>query len=506
MIIINGQTFTIDDFALLFSRPQKVRVSSDIRKKVEQSHNLLGQHLDAGEAIYGVNTGFGALSEHRIEESELKQLQLNLIRSHCAGTGRPIDVGVTRAIILLKLINFSHGYSGVRWRVVQQLCDFFNHDIMPVIPSQGSVGASGDLVPLSHLSLALIGEGEVHFNDRVIPTMLALRETGIEPLELGPKEGLGLVNGTQVSTAFAVLGLHRMEKILKTADIIGAMTVEATLSSRKVFNPKIHNLKKHPGQRKSAGNIWRILTRSQIVGSHKECGIVQDPYSLRCMPHVHGASRELFASMKKIVENEINSVSDNPLVLSARDGIVYSGHFHGEVIGQAVDSLAIAAVELGGISERRIFRMMEGIEGKVPKFLAHNPGLESGFMMAQVSAAALASENKTQAFPASVDSIPTESNQEDFVAMSPWAGRKLLRILKNVTHILGIELMVAVQMLDLHKPLKPATVTALVKALVRRHIKFARGDRVLSHDMEKAAELVVGGRLIAVVESKIRLE
>lgn len=506
MIRIEGQTYTIADFAPLFTGPQKVQVSSAIRKRVEQSHNLLRKHLDAGEAIYGVNTGFGALSEHRIEESDLKQLQLNLIRSHCAGTGRPLDMGLTRAILLLKLINFSHGYSGVRWRLVRHLCDFFNHDILPVIPSQGSVGASGDLVPLSHMSLALIGEGEVHFNDRVIPTIVALRERGIEPFELGPKEGLGLVNGTQVSTAFALLGLHKMEKLLKTADIIGAITVEATLSSRNVFNPKIHRLKRHPGQQKCAGNIWRILRGSKIVSSHRECGTVQDPYSVRCIPHIHGASRELFASMKRIIENEINSVSDNPLVLSDRDGIVNSGHFHGEVVGQAADSLAIAAVELGGISERRIFRMMEGVEGKVPKFLAHNPGLESGFMMAQVTAAALASENKTLAFPASVDSIPTEGNQEDFVAMSAWAGRKLLCILKNVTHILGIEILVAVHMLDLLKPLKPAPVTALVRALVRRHIKFVRGDRVLSHDIEKAAELVASGKLIARVESKIRLE
>lgn len=506
MIRIKGQTFTIDDFAPLFSGPQKVQVSSEIRKRVERSHNELQKHLDSGEAIYGVNTGFGALSENRIEESDLKQLQLNLIRSHCAGTGPPLDEGVTRAILLLKLINFSHGYSGIRWRVVRQLCDFFNHDILPVIPSRGSVGASGDLVPLSHMSLALMGEGEVHFNDRVIPTMVALRETGIEPLELGPKEGLGLVNGTQVSTALAVVGHYRMERILKTADIIGAMTVEATLSSRKVFNPKIHRLKKHPGQRKCAGNIWRILSGSQIVQSHSECGTVQDPYSLRCIPHIHGACRELFTSTKRIIENEINSVSDNPLVLSERDGIVNSGHFHGEVIGQAADSLSIAAVELGGISERRIFRMMEGVEGTAFKFLARNPGLESGFMMVQVTAAALASENKTQAFPASVDSIPTEGNQEDFVAMSPWAGRKLLRILENVTHILGIELLTATQMLDLHKPLRSAPATALVRALVRRYVKFSQGDRVLSQDMEQAAELVASGKLIAKVESKMKLD
>lgn len=505
MIRIQGQRFSIDDFKFLLHRSQKLQVSHEIKRRILRSYKLLREKLDTGETIYGVNTGFGALSQHRISERDQLQLQLNLVRSHATGMGVPFDYGVTRMILLLKLINFSLGYSGVRWEIVQQLRDFLNHDILPVIPSRGSVGASGDLIPLAHMALPLIGEGEVHFSDRILPSMVVLREVGLDPLVLEPKEALSLINGTQVSTALGILGLIRMESLLKVADCVGAMSVEATLSSRDTFNPKIHRLKKHAGQVQSATNIWRLLAGSEIVVSHANCEVIQDPYSFRCIPHVHGASRELFSAVKKIVENEINSVSDNPLLLTESNEIATSGHFHGEVVGQAMDTLSIAAAEVGAISERRIFRMMEGIEGKIPKFLANQPGLESGFMMTQVTAASLASENKTQAFPASVDSIPTEGNQEDFVSMAPWAGRKLLRILDNVVRILGIELLVATQMLDMHRPLKPAPAAAGVRSLVRKHIKYSKSDRVLSQDIEKAVDLIRSEKIIFKVESRVKL-
>ncbi|MFQ6673825.1 MAG: histidine ammonia-lyase [Fidelibacterota bacterium] len=506
MIRIRGQRFSIDDFRPLMERPVKLQVSSDIKRAIIRSHSKLVESLTSRDTIYGVNTGFGALSQHPIRDEDQFQLQLNLVRSHSAGTGKPFDYGVTRTILLLKLINLCMGYSGVRWEVVQQLRDFLNRDILPVIPSRGSVGASGDLAPLSHMALALIGEGEVHFNDRVLPTIVVLREVGMRPLVLHPKEGLSLLNGTQVSTALAILGLIRMESFLKMADIVGGMSVEAALCSRKVFRSRIHRLKQHAGQLRSASNVWHLLTGSEIVASHRQCGVVQDPYSFRCIPHVHGASRELFSAARRIIENELNSVSDNPIIFPDTGEIAASGHFHGEVVAQAVDTLSIAAAEIGAISERRIARLMEGIEGRIPKFLASDPGLESGFMMAQVTAASLASENKSQAFPASVDSIPTESNQEDFVPMAPWAGRKLLRILDNVAQILGIELLVVTHMLDLHRPLRTAPITGAVRSSVRRHIKFFKGDRVLSQDIAKAAGLIRSGKILSVVESRMRLQ
>ena len=506
MIRIQGQRFFIDDFKSFLVRPQKFNVLTGVKKKILQSYQFLQEKLETGETIYGVNTGFGALSQNKIGFEDLSQLQLNLVRSHATGMGKSFDSGVTRMILFLKLLNFSLGYSGVRWEVVKQLQDFLNHDILPVIPSRGSVGASGDLIPLAHMSLALIGEGDVHFNDRILPSIVVLREVGLDPLVLRPKEALSLLNGTQVSTALGILGLIRMESLLKAADCIGAMSTEATLSSRNTFRPKIHRLKKHPGQLQSATNVWRLLAGSEIVTSHSDCGIVQDPYSFRCIPHVHGASRELFSAMKKMIENEINSVSDNPLLLIDTKEIATSGHFHAEIVGQAMDVLSIAASEVGAISERRIFRMMEGIEGKIPKFLANDPGLESGYMMAQVTAASLASENKTQAFPASVDSIPTEANQEDFVSMAPWAGRKLLRILDNVVCILGIELLVVTHMLDMHRPLKSAPAIAAIRSLVRKHIKFLNYDRVLTHDIEKAIELIRSDKIISTVNRRVQLQ
>ncbi|MEE9166232.1 MAG: histidine ammonia-lyase [Candidatus Neomarinimicrobiota bacterium] len=506
MIRIKGQRFSIDDFKLLLNQSQRIQVSVDIRDKIMHCHKEFQEMLKSGKMIYGVNTGFGALSQEKIDERDQNQLQLNLVRSHAAGMGDPFDYGVTRTILLLKLINLSFGYSGVRWEVVRQLRDFLNEDILPVIPSKGSVGASGDLIPLSHMALALIGEGEVHFSDRILPSMVVLREVGLEPLVLQPKEALSLINGTQASTALGILALIRMERVLKAADCVGAMSVEATLSSRETFHPTIHRLKKHRGQFQSATNVWRILQGSEIVASHSDCEIVQDPYSFRCIPHVHGASRELYFCAKRIIENEINSVSDNPIFFPRKRQIATSGHFHAEIVGQAMDVLSIAAAEVGAISERRIFRIMEGIEGKIPRFLAGDPGLESGFMMAQVTAASLASENKTQAFPASVDSIPTQSNQEDFVSMALWAGRKLLRIVENVIRILGIELLVATHMIDLHRPLRPSPATQAMRLLVRRHVRFSREDRVLSPEIDKAVDLVGTGKIISSVESKVRLE
>lgn len=505
MITISDRTYTFEDFKPILAAPQKLRVTREVRTNILRSRKILEDRIDSGETIYGVNTGFGALSQHRIDEGDQKRLQLNLIRSHSAGVGKPFDSGTTRVILLLKLISFGLGYSGVRWEVVSLLRDFINHDILPIIPSKGSVGASGDLAPLAHMTLALIGEGEVHFSNRAMPAMMAMREVGLEPLELQAKEGLALLNGTQVSTALAVHGLIRMDNLLRTADVISAISVEATLSSKNVFNPILHRLKKHRGQVQSAKNVWTILSDSDLVKSHEGCDRVQDPYSFRCIPHVHGACRETFEACRRIIENEVNSVSDNPLVISESKGILNSGHFHAEPVGQAADMMAISAVELGGISERRVYRMMKGNDIEAPPFLAGSPGVESGYMMAQITAAALASENKTLSFPASVDSITTENGQEDFVSMAPIAGRKLLRIIENLENILAIELLVATHLLDIRRPLKPAPVTKAVRDLVRRQIPFNRRDRVLSPEIAKAVDLIRKERLTSAVRSRLKL-
>lgn len=505
MLKIHGQSYIIDDFQPFLRKRGKLQVTSEVKSKILHSHNLLTKLIDSDETIYGLNTGFGALSKYRIPKEDRLQLQLNLVRSHATGVGNPFEAGITRIILILKLINFCHGYSGIRWEVVQIIRDLINHDVLPLIPSKGSVGASGDLAPLAHMALTLIGEGEVHFSDRILPSIVALKEAGLEPIVLQQKEGLSLVNGTQVSTALAICGLLRLQNIFKVADIIGAMSVESCLFSRLVFHPKIHRLKKHPGQLQSATNVWKLLAKSEIVASHKDCDHIQDPYSFRCIPHIHGASRELFTGAKRIIENEINSVSDNPLILPDTGEVVTSGHFHAEVVAQTSDTLSIAASEMGAVSERRIARMMEGIGDNIPIFLAETPGIDSGYMMLQVTAASLVSENKSLSHPASVDSLPTSAGKEDFVSMSTWAGRKLLKILENVESILAIELIVSCHALDLYKPLKPGIGTKIARNYIRRHIKFVKNDRILTHEIEQAIDLVKGRSLVQAVERVVKL-
>ena len=456
--------------------------------------------------MYGVNTGFGKLSDIPIKLEDQQQLQLNLVRSHAAGVGSPFDTGITRLAMVLKIMTIAKGYSGVRLDVADQLLFFLNHDILPLMPKQGSVGASGDLAPLAHMALALIGEGEVHFLDRIMPAMVALKEAGRPPLELHAKEGLSLVNGTQVSTAIGLKAVIEASRIVKSADIAGALSVEASLSSKHVFAVKIHRLKKHTGQITSAQNIVNLLKGSEIVQSHADCGVIQDPYSFRCIPHIHGASRELFNAVVDIIENEANSVSDNPLIFPNEEAIS-SGHFHAEAVAQALDMLAISISEIGAISERRIHHFMKGIGEDVPPFITSNPGIESGFMMAHVTAAAIASENKSLAHPASVDSITTSGGQEDMVSMAPWAGRKCLRIIRNVAQILAIECLVSGTVTAVfHSKKKPGAGTGKAVALLKKHIKFRLEDRPLQKDMETIANLILQGDLLKTVTKTIRVK
>lgn len=493
---ITNKTCSLDYFLPCLNGPVKVRIDSDTRKSINQSHKILLDLLNNGQKIYGVTTGFGDLSSISINENDQKQLQLNLLRSHATGVGKSFDLGITRIIMVLKLINWSKGVSGVRLKLVQLLKELLNHDILPVIPRQGSVGASGDLAPLAHMALPLIGEGLVNFQERIMPAMLAMKEVGLDPIILEPKEGLSLINGTQVSTAIAIKACLEAENILKVADLSGALSVEASLSSRSVFKSDIHKLKNHPGQRIVASNIWNLLNKSEIVSSHKNCDRMQDPYSFRCIPQVHGICRENYKCVKNIVENEANSVSDNPIIMP-NGKVLNSGHFHAESIAQAMDNLAIAIAEIGSIAERRIHYFMKGISDNVPSFIASNPGLESGFMTAHVTAASLVSENKVLTHPASVDSISTSGGQEDFVSMAPWAARKCLRVIDNVRNILSIELLASTTINELfHTPLKMANAFIPVLKLMKKHVHYSKTDRPLHSDIKVISELIKSKQIL----------
>ena len=493
---ITNKTCSLDYFLPCLNGPVKVRIDSDTRKSINQSNKIFLELLSNGQKIYGVTTGFGDLSSISINENDQKQLQLNLLRSHATGVGKSFDLGITRIIMVLKLINWSKGVSGVRLKLVQLLKELLNHDILPVIPRQGSVGASGDLAPLAHMALPLIGEGLVNFQERIMPAMLAMKEVGLDPIILEPKEGLSLINGTQVSTAIAIKACLEAENILKVADLSGALSVEASLSSRSVFKSDIHKLKNHPGQRIVASNIWNLLNKSEIVSSHKNCDRMQDPYSFRCIPQVHGICRENYKCVKNIVENEANSVSDNPIIMP-NGKVLNSGHFHAESIAQAMDNLAIAIAEIGSIAERRIHYFMKGISDNVPSFIASNPGLESGFMTAHVTAASLVSENKVLTHPASVDSISTSGGQEDFVSMAPWAARKCLRVIDNVRNILSIELLASTTINELfHTPLKMANAFIPVLKLMKKHVHYSKTDRPLHSDIKVISELIKSKQIL----------
>ncbi|MDC0480093.1 histidine ammonia-lyase [Candidatus Marinimicrobia bacterium] len=503
---ISTRTFSYKDFAPLFDGPIHVALTKESIKNLQHSHERLISKINSGNTIYGVNTGFGNLSQIKIESKDQKELQVNLVRSHASGVGKPLELGLVRSILILKLLTYSKGYSGVRPDLSKKIVQFLNNDILPVIPEKGSVGASGDLAPLGHMALALIGEGFVFYEGKKMKTKTALSKARVKALDLYPKEGLSLINGTQVSTALAIKTLLDGESLLKTADIAGALSVENSFASRKVFQKEIHELKAHPGQQISARNVYKLLNGSKIVQSHTNCGKVQDPYSFRCIPHIHGACRDGFIHAAEIIDNEINSVSDNPIVLKKGD-VVSSGHFHAEHVAQALDFLAISFSELGAVSERRTHFFMKGVEGEFPPFVTKTPGVESGYMIAHVTASSLASENKTLSHPASVDSLPTSGGQEDLVSMAPWAGNKLLHIQNNLRWIFAIELMVAGAANQIASPkAKSGKGTNPVLEILISVCNYEAGDRVLSTEIETIAELIKNGEIVKAVTNKLLLD
>ncbi len=459
---------------------------------------------DDAPSVYGVNTGFGALAEVRVPAAELANLQANLIRSHATGVGRPVAVDATRAMMLLRANVLLLGTSGARPEVPELLVAMLNSGVHPVIPEKGSVGASGDLAPLAHLALVLVGEGEAELGGERLGGGEALSRVGLAPIHLAPKEGLALINGTQAMTADAALSVRRALDLVKVADVAAATALDALLGTVRAYDARIHAARGHPGQLRTATNLRRLLCGSQLVVSHPHCGRVQDPYSLRCVPQVHGASRDALDYVAGVVCRELGAATDNPLVFEIEGGIeiLSGGNFHGQPVALAADHLALAAAELANISERRVEQLVNPyLNTGLPAFLAASGGVESGFMIAQVTAAALVSENKTLAHPASVDSIPSSANREDHVSMGTFAARKAREVVENVTRVLAIELLCGMQGLDLRRPLRSGHGVEAAHACIRDEVPMLTGDRTLHQDIEAVAAMIVDGRLLRAVEA-----
>ncbi|WP_263080993.1 histidine ammonia-lyase [Endozoicomonas sp. Mp262] len=487
--LIPGQ-LTLPLLRTIYSQPVNIKIDSDAWKAVDQSAECVQQILDQGRVVYGINTGFGLLANTRIKKEDLNTLQKSLVLSHAAGIGQFMDEAVVRLLMVLKINSLARGFSGVRRQVIESLIILLNHEIYPCIPEKGSVGASGDLAPLAHMSAILLGEGEATYKGKKIPASEALAIANIEPLTLGPKEGLALLNGTQASTAFALRGLFEAEALLDAGVVIGALSVDAAKGSRKPFDPRIHTVRGHKSQSDIATAYRQLLDSSEIGASHKNCEKVQDPYSLRCQPQVMGACLQQIRYASEILLTEANAVSDNPLVFADDETILSGGNFHAEPVAMAADNLALAIAEMGALSERRMALLIDSQLSGLPPFLVDNGGVNSGFMIAQVTSAALASENKSLAHPASVDSLPTSANQEDHVSMATFAARRLNDMAQNTSGILAVEYLSACQGLDFRAPLKTSKLLEKAKSILRKKVPFYDKDRYFSPDIESAQKII----------------
>jgi histidine ammonia-lyase len=496
---INGNNLSLDDLRQVVYERRTVELADGARAKVVAAREVVEKLLRENRVAYAINTGVGKLSDVHIEPAQNRQLQVNLIRSHSAGVGEPLSQEETRAMMLLRANSLAKGFSGVRPEVIDLICAMLNNGVHPVVPSQGSVGASGDLAPLAHLALAMIGEGQVWDQSARSNGAEALKRAGIRPLVPEAKEAISLINGTQAMLAVGTLSLLAAETLAATADVLGAMSLDALHGTDVAFDARIHDARPHSGQVEVAANLRRLLKGSEIRESHKDCGRVQDAYSLRCIPQVHGAVRDTLAFCRRTFEIEMNSAVDNPLVFVKGHGegdIISGGNFHGQPLAFALDYLAIALSALAGISERRIERLVNpALNEGLPPFLAPDAGINSGFMMPQVTAAALASENKGLAHPASVDSITTSGNKEDYVSMGMAAAIKLKRVVANTTNVLAIEACAAAQALDFLSPLKSSLPLQKAHAAIRKVSPKIEHDRVFADDFAKLAELIRAGGL-----------
>ncbi len=528
-IDLDGYNLTIEDVETIANKQGKVGLSAAALEQLQKSREIVEGYLQRGDVVYGITTGFGKFKDIYIAPEQTEQLQRNFLFSHACGMGDLFDSNTVRAITLLRANALAKGFSGIRPEVVNLLVELLNHEIHPIIPQQGSVGASGDLAPLSHLALVLIAEGSAEYQGKVLSGKEALAAAGLSPVVLKAKEGLALTNGTQVMSALGCLVVSEADRLAKMADIIGAMSLEAQLGSQKAFLAPVHDVRPHPGQKASASNLLKLLAESELMESHKDCPMVQDAYSLRCMPQVHGASRQAFKHAREVLAIEINSATDNPLVFP--DQVISGGNFHGQPLALVLDYVGIALAELANISERRTERLVNpALSNGLPAFLTRNGGLNSGYMIAQYTAAAIVSENKVLAHPASVDSIPTSANQEDHVSMGTISARKARTIMHNLRRVLAIELLCAAQGLDMRcgvidsvpdighvskgsgkftpgsdteHGMKAGRGVEAAYRFVRNHIPFLEEDREMHLDMARAEEIIASGELLTVVEKAI---
>ncbi len=506
-VIIDGDSLTLEEARAVAHEGAEVRIAPEARTRIDDARAYVERIIAEQRVVYGITTGFGKFSDVTIAGSDVLELQRNLILSHCCGVGEPLDAEKTRALMLLRANVLAKGYSGARYVVLQTLVEMLNRGLLPVIPSRGSVGASGDLAPLAHLAAVMIGEGEAWWEGVRLSGGEAMAAAGVEPLVLEAKEGLALINGTQLMTGVGLLALFKAETIAKCADVAAAMTLEALRGTDAAYGPLTHGVRPHPGQLATARNLMRLLEGSEILPAHSDPASdkkVQDAYSLRCAPQVHGAAKDALAYVRRVLEVEVNAATDNPLVFPEEDRVISGGNFHGQPISQAMDFLAIALTHTAGISERRIEYMLDpATSDHLPAFLTKKGGLHSGLMMAQVTAAALVSENKTLAHPASVDSIPTSANKEDYVSMGAYAARKADDVCANTLVVVAVELLCAAQALEFGQGLKPGRGVGAARRVIREHVPPLDRDRPQTPDIETIARLMLEGDIVRAVEDAV---
>jgi histidine ammonia-lyase len=497
-------TLTLAQLREVYSQPVTLSLDESAIPAINASVACVNAILAEGRTAYGINTGFGLLAQTRIAAEELEDLQRSLVLSHAAGIGEPLDDNLVRLMMVLKINSLARGFSGIRLKVIQALIALVNAQICPFIPAKGSVGASGDLAPLAHMSLTLLGEGRARYQGEWLPSAEALKKAGLEPITLAAKEGLALLNGTQTSTAFALRGLFEAEDLFASAVVCGALTTEAVLGSRRPFDPRIHTARGQRGQIDAAAMFRHLLTESSdIASSHENCSKVQDPYSLRCQPQVMGACLTQIRQAAEVLLTEANAVSDNPLVFAEENDVISGGNFHAEPVAMAADNLALAIAEIGSLSERRIALMMDKHMSQLPPFLVKNGGVNSGFMIAQVTAAALASENKALAHPHSIDSLPTSANQEDHVSMAPAAGRRLWEMAANTRGVIAVEWLAACQGIDLREGLKTSPLLEKARHILREQVAYYSRDRFFAPDIESAIALLSARHLTALLPAEL---